>query len=100
MVDGPVVNLALFLLGVLSIGLCSYLGYRMNRNRPDRSRNIPVFSRDPTLISPDGIVWRRRFYIVVLILVFVWTSIGIAKAVIKENAAASRASRQQDTGLR
>jgi hypothetical protein len=40
----------------------AYSVYRGMRSVPDGQLDVPFFSADPRLISPEGVKWRRRIY--------------------------------------
>ena len=43
--------------------LCgTYAIYRGFKELPDGQSDVPFFSADPTLISEEGLKWRRRVY--------------------------------------
>jgi hypothetical protein len=54
-----------FLSTCIAAGACAggaYSIYRGLQSLPDGRADVPFFSADPTLITDEGLKWRRRIY--------------------------------------
>ena len=63
--DGPIEFYAMFVAALYG----AYAFIRAYIARPSASSYIPLFSKDPQLMTLEGIKWRRRFYVACFILV-------------------------------